>query len=130
MRLRKAAVTIASVVVPNFSDDFACFYNCGRIIRDDQGSVVDIVELKDTTEDQKNIRELNVSYYCFDADWLWKNIDQLKNTNASKEYYLTDMIKIARQQERKVGSYIIEDPAEGMGVNTPEQLELVKKFLK
>lgn len=131
LRLHKkeqAKVSLAIVSIPNFSGDFSSFYNCGRIVRNDAGHVMDIVELKDASDEEKKIGEVNTSYYCFDAAWLWENIEKLKSANAAKEYYLTDMVKIAHKQGDKVASFVIENPFEGLGVNDQEQLERVEAY--
>ena len=86
------------------------------------------VELKDTTEDQKNIKEVNPSLYCYQASWLWENLDKLKNENKQKEYYLTDLIELAIKQGKRINTVEIES-SEGLGINTFEQLEIASKLL-
>jgi bifunctional UDP-N-acetylglucosamine pyrophosphorylase/glucosamine-1-phosphate N-acetyltransferase len=125
----KAKISLAIVSAPSFEGDYASFYNCGRIIRNDSGEVAGIVELKDTSEAQKAIRDINVSCYCFDAAWLWENIEKLKSENAAKEYYLTDMVKIAHEQGEKIASFVIENALEGLGVNDKQQLAVVESYL-
>lgn len=93
-----------------------------------KGEITGIVEHKDASEEQKNIKEVNVSCYCFDAKWLWENIDKLENQNTAKEYYLTDIIKIASKNGDKVASLIIENAFEGLGVNNEEQAEIIKSY--
>lgn len=122
----KAKLSLAVVSVPNFKGDFTSFFNCGRIMRNAKGEIIGIVECKDASEEQKKIREVNTSYYCFDTRWLWENIDKLENKNVAKEYYLTDMVKIACEQGEKISSFIIENAFEGLGVNNKEQLEKVE----
>ena len=122
----KAKLSLAIVSVPNFKGDFTSFSNCGRIIRNAEGEIIGIVEYKDASEEQKKIREVNTSYYCFDTKWLWENIDKLEDKNVVREYYLTDMVKIAREQGDKISSFIIENAFEGLGVNNKEQLEKVE----
>lgn len=120
-------LTMATVKVPDFKDWRQSFYDFGRIIKDDQGRVTQIVEKKDATPKQLEIKEVNPSYFCFKADWLWQNIDKLKNDNAQQEYYLTDLAGIACQQDQEIATMEIK-PKEALGVNTAEQLELVKKL--
>lgn len=121
-----ARVTLATVSVPDFSGDFASFYNFGRIVRDQAGFVARIVEQKDASEEELSIREVNTGYYCFDATWLWENIDRLGDANAAHEYYLTDMVGLAHTQGMRVAAWTIENPYEGLGVNTPEQLAVAE----
>jgi bifunctional UDP-N-acetylglucosamine pyrophosphorylase/glucosamine-1-phosphate N-acetyltransferase len=123
-----AKVSLATVFAPHFDGDFASFYNCGRIIRDGDKKVVSIIEFKAASEEQKKISEVNVSYYCFEADWLWENIEKLNSKNIAKEYYLTDMVKIAHDQSDKIASFVIENAYEGLGVNNKEQLERVEAY--
>lgn len=100
----------------------------GRIIRTD-GNIVDIVEDKDCTPEQKEIKELNVGVYVFKADVLFSNLDKIKNNNAQGEYYLTDIPKILIGEGKKIASYTTTDSTEIIGVNTPEDLELCEKIL-
>lgn len=125
-----AVVTVSFVRVSDYVGLEKVFYNCGRIIRDNDMNIIDIVEVKDADDEQKEIKEVNVSYYCFKSDWLWKNIDKLKNDNKAGEYYLTDLIRIAVRQNEKLNSYNIENSLEGMGVNTVEQKEIIENILK
>lgn len=120
-------MTISTVRVPNFEGEYEPFATSGRVIRNEASSIEAIVELAEATPDQKAIKEVNVSYYCFDSEWLWENVGTLKNNNASGEYYLTDMVGLAIGQGKKVGSYLVENPVEGLGVNTPRQLEIVQE---
>lgn len=121
-----AAVSLGTALVDRNDPRLLIFNNYGRIVRDAEGKVDRIVEFKDATENEKQINEFNLSYYCFDAKWLWENIDKLGNNNASKEFYLTDMIHIAKEQGRHVDSYAITNIPECLGVNTPEQLKMVE----
>lgn len=89
----------------------------GRVLRDADGKVTSIVEEADATPEQLKIREYNVSVYCFQSDWLWENLAKIQ-TSPKGEYYLTDLIKMAVQQGRKMDSFVLEDPAEGLGINT------------
>ena len=69
----------------------------GRVVRDGSGAVRKIVEEADCTAEETAIRELNLGVYCFDAQWLWENLNLLA-PNVNGEYYLTDMVGIATEQ--------------------------------
>lgn len=120
-------LTMAAVVVPDFTDWRLIFYDFSRVIRDEQSRVAEIIEKKDATEEQLKNREVNPSYFCFKAGWLWQNLDKLTNHNAQREYYLTDLVKIAVKQGYEIATIEIE-PKEALGVNTVEQLELIKSL--
>ena len=88
----------------------------GRVVRDKDGKLIAIVEEVDATAEQRKIREYNVSVYCFDAAWLWGNLTQIQ-PSPKGEYYVTDLIKMAVEQGKKLDSVILDDPVEGLGVN-------------
>ncbi|MES2437027.1 MAG: NTP transferase domain-containing protein [Patescibacteria group bacterium] len=121
-----ATVSLATAIAPSFEGEHALFLNYGRVIRDVDGTVDRIVEYKDASEEERACAEVNLSYYCFDAKWLWENIETLANANAAKEYYLTDMIKLAKNQGKIVSAYAIPTFEESLGINTPEQLKNVE----
>lgn len=118
--------TIAMLTVDFKDPNFWAF---GRIIRDNEGYVSAIVEQKDCTEDQKAIAESNPGFYIFDAEWLWENFDKLSTDNAQNEYYLTDMIKIASDQGKKIIAFKVSGEEEVLGVNTPEQLSQAEEII-
>ncbi len=101
----------------------------GRIIREND-EIVDIVEEKDCTPEQKAIKELNVGVYVFKAESLFENLAKLKNNNAQGEYYLTDVPKILINEGKKIASYVIYNTNEILGVNTPDDLALCEQLLK
>ncbi len=123
-------LTIGTVRVPGFAGDFAGFNNYGRIIRNSNGNIARITEVKDASDPEKDIREVNVNCYCFDASWLWKNIEGLKNKNKAGEYYLTDIIGIAVSQGHKINAFALDDPYAGYGINTQEELARVEEIIK
>lgn len=88
----------------------------GRVVRDVDGRLTAIVEEVDATDEQRKIREYNISVYCFDAAWLWENLTQIK-PSPKGEYYVTDLIKMAVEQGKKLDSVVLDDPVEGLGVN-------------
>ncbi len=105
-------------------------FGYGRIIRDEGGNVEGIVEEKDATELQREIKEINAGIYCFDIEELLKALDSIDNKNASGEYYITDVIQIMNDRGLKTGAVIVEDNTEILGVNDRVQLEIVTKILR
>ena len=102
----------------------------GRIIRDGDGNITSIVEDKDATPEQKKIKELNISIYCFRTDDLIDALGKIGTDNAQHEYYLTDVISVLHGEGKKVDSIVIEDIKESMGVNTRVQLAEAGKALR
>ena len=100
----------------------------GRIVRDENGAVLEIVEEADCTPEQLAIRELNPGVYCFDAQWLWENMSRL-TPSAGGEYYLTDMIGIAVEQGQEVET-VPASPDETIGINDRSQLAVAAQALR
>ncbi|NUM25595.1 MAG: NTP transferase domain-containing protein [Candidatus Buchananbacteria bacterium] len=121
-------LTMATTVVPDFEGWRLPFYDFGRVVRSDSGKIIGIVEKKDAAPEQLQIKEVNPSYFCFKADWLWTNLDLVRNHNTQQEYYLTDLVDIAFGQNHQIASVQIE-PKEAMGINSQEQLDLISKLL-
>src|SRR3989338_1086865 len=126
---RKPSMTIGTIIVPDFSDWREGMNHFGRIIRGADGLVKKIIEFRDATEEEKQIKELNAAIYAFDAGWLWDNIDKLKNENTKKEFYLTDLIKIACDQGKKIIAVPVSNIIEGLQPNTKAELEILEKLI-
>ena len=124
-----STITIGTLILPDFLEWRAGLKNFGRIIRDKNNKVVKIIEYKDANDKERNVHEVNPALYAFDSDWLWENIDNLKNQNAQGEYYLTDLIHLAFNQNKKVTGVPLENLLEGMQPNTKEELEILEKLL-
>ena len=101
----------------------------GRIIKDDKGNVLKIVEHKDATEVEKKIGEINTGIYCVDTKFLFAALEKVTNNNQQREYYLTDIVEIACMEGQKVKSFIASDYVEVMGINTLEELARAEKYL-
>jgi len=97
-------------------------FGLGRIIRDNNGNVLSVVEEKNATEQEKKIKEVNAGAYCFTNDFAKKYIPKIKFNSVKHEKYLTDIIEIAVQHNKKVASVKLTDTKQWMGVNTKEDL--------
>ncbi|HZL03852.1 MAG TPA: bifunctional UDP-N-acetylglucosamine diphosphorylase/glucosamine-1-phosphate N-acetyltransferase GlmU [Coriobacteriia bacterium] len=109
----------AAVVLTTLLDDPAGY---GRIVRDDAGTLIGIVEDKDLLPEQRPIREINTGTYCFDAEVLFEHLHRLQNDNAQGEFYLTDMVRVLRSEGLVVADVVSEEPGETLGVNSRVQL--------
>ncbi|MCK4464007.1 MAG: bifunctional UDP-N-acetylglucosamine diphosphorylase/glucosamine-1-phosphate N-acetyltransferase GlmU, partial [Candidatus Omnitrophica bacterium] len=94
----------------------------GRVVRDEKGEIVKIVEEKDITLYEEVIGEINIGTYCFKKEALFSNLDKIKMNKKKKEYYLTDIIEILKKAKQKVGTFTTEDPSEGIGINSKRDL--------
>ncbi len=94
----------------------------GRIVRNDEGDVEAIVEEKDATPVQREIAEISSGILAFDAAFLVESLPRLGNDNAKGEYYLTDIVGLARDAGLAVGAFPIDDVMQTEGVNDRLQL--------
>lgn len=101
----------------------------GRIIRDDTGALLKIVEQKDADAAQRAITEINSGVYAFDGDVLSDALGRLSDANAAGERYLTDVVGIAKADGRQVGSVHADDAVETEGVNDRVQLAEMARVL-
>lgn len=88
----------------------------GRIVRDSDGMVKEIVEEAQATDEQLAIKELNPGVYCFQASWLWEALRKI-NLSLKGEYYLTDLVGIAVEEGKQVKTIMMGDPEEFIGIN-------------
>ena len=101
----------------------------GRIVRDENGEVLKIVEHKDCNEEELKINEMNTAIYCFDIELLVEALDKINNNNNQGEYYLTDVIEILKEENKKVGA-VVTDFEETIGVNSRVQLAEAEEILR
>lgn len=102
----------------------------GRIVRDAEGGFRKIVEDKDATDEQREVREVNMSTYVFNAADLRVALDHLSNQNSQGEYYLTDAPAILLAQGREVEALPVLEECESLSINNPDELELVQKKMQ
>ena len=124
----ETSLAIATAIINDdklFSDQFAGF---GRIVRDKENHIKSIVESKDASLEQKEIREVNPAYFCCDVPWVTTALASLKNNNSQGEYYLTDLVNIAFQESHYIDSIQI-DEREALGANSPDQLRVLESYL-
>lgn len=92
-------------------------FGYGRIVRNDNNEVIKIVEQKDASDYEKQMKEINTGTYIFDNQRLFEALEELTTDNAQGEYYLTDVISVFRRAGEKVGAFLLKDFAESLGVN-------------
>jgi UDP-N-acetylglucosamine diphosphorylase/glucosamine-1-phosphate N-acetyltransferase len=97
----------------------------GRIIREADGSFVGIVEHRDATESQRQIREVNMSTYLFHGPELLWALDKLGNDNSQGEYYLTDCASLLHGAGHAVEALPVLEPCEALSINEPAELAQV-----
>jgi bifunctional UDP-N-acetylglucosamine pyrophosphorylase/glucosamine-1-phosphate N-acetyltransferase len=109
----------------------------GRIVRGPDGHVVEILEAANARRrpdaaELLAISEQNAGLYCFDAAWLWANVDDLplRQARSGPEYYLTDMIELAVKQGRIVEAVLVDDPDECLGAGTRAELVDVERAFR
>lgn len=121
-RSKGNAITVLTAIVPNPA-------GYGRILRDDAGDLIGIVEQKDADAAQRDISEINSGVYAFDGTVLTDALGRLSDANAAGERYLTDVVGIARADGRRVGSVVAPDSVETEGVNDRVQLAEMARVL-
>lgn len=102
----------------------------GRVVRNDAGEFVGIVEEKDATPAQRAIREVNMSTYLFHTPDLLEVLERLSSDNAQGEYYLTDCAKLLREAGRAVEALPVLQPCEALSINDPEELDTVDETMR
>lgn len=114
-RAARAEATLATSVIPDAT-------GYGRIVRSADGKFVGIVEHKQCTPEQLKIREVNPSYYCFNAVGLFKTLRDVKRNEGSGEYYITDVPGLMLERGQRVEVIPAVPPEDVLSINTPEQL--------
>lgn len=116
----------ASIVTAHFADPSGY----GRILRGSQNEVLGVVEHKDATAEQRLIQEINTGTYMFQSKQLFQYLSMITPDNAQAEYYLPDVLPRMISDGYKVVGYVLEDPAESMGINDRHQLAEAEAILR
>lgn len=119
---RGAAATVLTAVVAN-ADGY------GRVVRS-AGEIASIVEHKDASPAEREIREINSGVYAFDLAPLFAALRSIGSSNAQHEYYLPDLVRIYRGRGLRVETVRLDDPREILGVNSRKELADVATILK
>ncbi len=118
--------SILSVLTTVVEDPFGY----GRILRSPEGWLEKIVEEKDASEKERSIREINTGIYCVKAPFLVEGLGEIGRDNAQGEYYLTDLVEIAKKKGLRCSVYIVSDSVEVMGINTRVDLAVANEVLR
>ncbi len=118
-----SALTVATAFVPDPT-------GYGRILRDDAGALLRIVEHRDATDDERAVAEINSGVYVFDLAPLFPALSRLGSANAQGEYYLPDLVAIHRADGRRVDAVALDDADEIRGINTRAELAEVGRVLQ
>ena len=99
----------------------------GRIIRDNDQRIIKITEEKDATSEEKLIQEINTGMMLISGQYFSSWLNRIKNNNAQKEYYLTDIVELAMQDGQNISSYTTDNIDEVTGVNNRQQLAYLER---
>jgi len=133
------AETLRALIEKHHADNASCTMltvrlenpaGYGRIVRDEDGRFLKIVEQKDATVEERQIREINAGIYCFDSEKLFAALERVRPTNSQGEYYLTDVPGILRHDHEQVSIYQHHDAREVSGVNTRAELAEFENLLR
>ena len=102
----------------------------GRILRDDGGNFVRIVEHKDANEAERDVREINSGIFCFECRDLFPSLKKVDRRNVQGEYYITDVMEILKCEEKLVAVYLSGQKDEVLGINDYDQLKVAERLME
>jgi bifunctional UDP-N-acetylglucosamine pyrophosphorylase/glucosamine-1-phosphate N-acetyltransferase len=104
--------------------------NYGRIISDTNNKIQGIVEQKDATEQQLEIKEINAGIYCVEKKFLFSALKKIGTNNSQGEVYLTDIVKLAVESGLVVDKFMVQSPLDVLGVNSRVELAAAQNELQ
>lgn len=119
----KNCLTVMTTVLDNPA-------NYGRIVSDEAGEVLRVVEEKDASAQERQIREVNAGMYCVALESLFAALHHVGSDNAQGELYLTDIIEIIKKDGARVGKFVCLDKDEILGVNSRVELESANSIMR
>lgn len=119
----QAKATVLTAIMPDAT-------GYGRIIRKSSGEVLKIVEHKDATAEERQVKEVNSGIYCFETKALFSSLKKVTNDNAQGEYYLPDVLEILQKQGEKIWAVAADDYESTLGINSRLQLAGAEKILR
>jgi len=125
LETHRGAQAAATVVTATVERPFGY----GRIVRS-KGHIVRIVEERDASPAQRQIKEINSGIYAFDLAPLFDALRGISSKNAQGEYYLTDLIALYRRRKMVVDTILVDDPAEIRGINSRSELAEVSRLVR
>jgi bifunctional UDP-N-acetylglucosamine pyrophosphorylase / glucosamine-1-phosphate N-acetyltransferase len=121
-RAANAAATVITALVDRP-------YGYGRIVRT-RGRIARIVEERDASPTERQIKEINSGIYAFDLPPLFEALQGVASQNAQGEYYLTDLIAVYRRRKRSVETLLVDNPQEVRGINSRTELAEVSRLVR
>jgi len=118
-----AMITVLTAVMENPA-------GYGRVVRDNSGRVLKIVEQKDATAGEQDIKEINGGIYCFSSAGLFESLEAVRTDNVQKEYYLPDLIELYGKNKKPVAAYQVPRPGDIQGINDRRQLAEVESLIR
>ena len=122
-KAKGAAATVLAATMPDAT-------GYGRIIRNDKGELLKIVEQKDASEEEKQVKEVSSGIFCFEIPDLIRALPEVTNDNAQGEYYLPDVLDILRAKGKTIAAFVTDDYESTLGVNSRVQLSQAEAILR
>lgn len=102
----------------------------GRLVRGENGDLIEIVEEKDATDEIRKIKETNTGTYIFESPDIYEILHVIDSDNAQKEFYLPDAMSIFRNRGEQIGACKLDNPQEALGANSKEELQILEDIIQ